>query len=109
MTDEEKWNQFQERQDRVDQLFEELQKDLELEKTEAMKCLVDWVYVNSDVDFLSLAVERDECSSDYGNELPEFVCAAIKAWLKPKGGKLSTDDTFKALDAIICAYRYREE
>jgi hypothetical protein len=103
MTDEEKrqeeWNEYEKRQDRVDEWFEKLRKDLKLEKTEATQCLVDWVWGNADIDYLSEAVERLEV------DFSEFVCAAIEAWLKPRGGKLSADDAFEAIYEIICTYR----
>lgn len=102
---------FFEQQERVDELFKQLKKDLKLDEKQATKCLVDWVYVNADdLDYLALAAERD--AEGIPVELSEFLAAAAKAWLEerqrrnpdaPPGASLSADEILHALDSFIMA------
>lgn len=112
MSEEEKksrhqeWDEFVTQQKHVDGLVENLEKDLNLAKKQAVKALVDWVYMNSEADFLKLAAEKDAGDSAYGGELEEFVLAAIKAWQEEWHGtsKLSANNVFDVIQAVIYAY-----
>jgi hypothetical protein len=94
--EDEEFEAFDAQQRRLGELIAEAGKALNLEKPELVKAVVDWLYVNGDVDYFKEAVEKDE------DDLPNLE-AAIKAWFEyntrqPGGSrKLTVADAWPSL------------
>ena len=98
---------FYEQQERADELFKQLKEDLKLDDAQATKCLVDWVYINAEVDYLATAAEKDDARST----LSEFMVEAALAWVKeqqrrkiPKT-RLSVDEALEAFSSFADAIK----
>jgi hypothetical protein len=100
-------------QDKLDQWIPELKDRLELDDAQLKKALVDWVFINTDTDWLALAAKDDATMGNFGSgDLSEFLRLATEAfqdaWGNQSCGTLEPLDlVLEQIEDLIDAYRDR--
>lgn len=108
MSDESDWALYEEQQDKAEAWVDELATRLGLDKAATWKVLVDCVYINTDTDWLKMAVTNEEQGF---NELATFLVAARAVWEKHYGKTTTpsaSDEVLERIEQLIDDYREAE-
>jgi hypothetical protein len=100
-------------QDKLDQWILELKDRLRLDDAQLKKALVDWVFINTDTDWLALAAKDDATMGNFGSgELREFLSLATKAFQDAWGYQNDSpplDLVLEQIEDLIDDYRHRRD
>jgi hypothetical protein len=97
-------------QDKLDEWIPELKDRLKLNDEQLKKALVDWVFINTDTDWLAVAAKDDATMGNFGSgDLSEFLSLATKAfqdmWGNNQTQRESLDLVLEQIEDLIDNYR----
>jgi hypothetical protein len=117
MDSEVEYEDFERLQDRLNEELPALGERLvaegfKLDEAQLKKAMLDWVYLNTDTDWLAMAAKDDEGFGDYGHgDLREFLKLATKAFTDAWGnrGRSPIDTLLEQIEDLIYDFRERED